>query len=113
MKSLELEGYLHSKSNTQQISDRFKKREFVLRVLDGQHEQLIKLELHQDKVIQLDGLKKDDELLVRFNIRGKGYEKNGTTNYYTNLVAWKIERATAAPSTPTKQANENSDDLPF
>jgi hypothetical protein len=33
-----------------------------------------------------------DEVKVYFNIKGSKWEKNGVTNYITNLDAWRIEQ---------------------
>lgn len=116
--SYEVTGQLHSRSNTQQISDRFKKREFVIKVVDGAHEQHIKFELHQDNVSKVDGLNKGDEITVMFNIRGKEYFKDGEARYFNNLVAWNIGHGAAAPKTIFPSAadepqNSDTDDLPF
>lgn len=116
--SYETTGLLHSKSAIMIVSDRFQKREFVIKVADGAHEQFIKFELHQDKVSLTDGLKKGDEITVRFNIRGKEYIKDGEARYFTNLVAWKIEHGPAAqpsgfPTVGDEPVSQIDDDLPF
>jgi single-strand DNA-binding protein len=42
-------GRLHEIFDEQQVSDKFRKREFVLEVQDGQYPQQIKFQLTQDK----------------------------------------------------------------
>lgn len=80
----------------QQISEKFRKREFVLEVQDGQYPEQIKFQLVMDKTSLVDQFKVGDEVKVAFNLRGRGYNKNGQMMYFTNLEAWRIEPAAAA-----------------
>ncbi len=89
--NFEIRGKLYLKNETQVISDRFKKREFVIHDDDAEHPQHIKFQLTQDKCSLLDRFNEGDELNVHFNVRGNSWEKNGKTSYFTNLDAWKIE----------------------
>jgi hypothetical protein len=69
--------------------------ESVLEIPDGAYTQFIKFQLTQDKCNLLDQYKVGDEVKVAFNLSGKPFTKNGTTMYFTNLGAWRIEPATA------------------
>ncbi len=128
----EVEGRLYKKLDTQQITDSFKKREFVLEVEDGAYTQIIKLQLTQNNCEKLDPFNEGDQLKVTFSLRGREYTKDGRTSYFTNLDAWRVEKAgvtTAepAPTTtggaiddfptlsdePSTGGNDNTDDLPF
>ncbi|AMJ66079.1 DUF3127 domain-containing protein [Hymenobacter sp. PAMC 26628] len=80
----------------QQISEKFRKREFVLEVQDGQYPEQIKFQLVMDKTSLVDQFKVGDEVKIAFNLRGRGYNKNGQMMYFTNLEAWRIEPASAA-----------------
>ncbi len=80
----------------QQISEKFRKREFVLEVQDGQYPEQIKFQLVMDKTSLVDQFKVGDEVKIAFNLRGRGYNKNGQMMYFTNLEAWRIEPAGAA-----------------
>ncbi|MFD1468695.1 DUF3127 domain-containing protein [Hymenobacter caeli] len=82
----------------QQISEKFRKREFVLEVQDGQYPEQIKFQLVMDKTSLVDQFKVGDEVKIAFNLRGRGYNKNGQMMYFTNLEAWRIEPAGAAPA---------------
>ena len=86
-------GKLISKSNEQQITDSFKKREFVIEVVDGAYSQQIKFQLTQNNCDKITQFGKDAEIKVTFNIRGKGFEKDGKMLYFNNLDAWKVEAA--------------------
>jgi hypothetical protein len=100
--SLEITGKLLVKYDTQVVSDRFKKREFVLEMIDetpnGNYTNYARMQLVQNKTELLDRFNEGDTVKVSFNIKGSKYEKNGTTSYFTNLDAWRIEPADAAGS---------------
>src|SRR6478752_4391812 len=89
------QGKLHEIFDEQQVSEKFRKREFVLEIPDGAYTQFIKFQLTQDKCNLLDQYKVGDEVKVTFNLSGKPFTKNGTTMYFTNLGAWRIEAANA------------------
>ena len=88
-------GRLHEIFDEQQVSEKFRKREFVLEVQEGQYPEHIKFQLVQDKTALIDPFKIGDEVKVTFNLRGRGFNKNGQMLYFTNLEAWKIETASA------------------
>jgi hypothetical protein len=85
-----------------QVTETFKKREFVLEV-PGTYTEYIKFQTVQDKTLLLDAFNKGDTVTVHFNLRGKKYEKNGTVNFFNSLDAWKIESGEGQQPQP-KQA---------
>ena len=97
--SYEVTGKLIEKYDTQRVSDRFQKREFVLEfteMINGQPSQypnFIKLTLVQQKVEIIDRFNIGQTVKVNFNLRGSRYEKDGKVSYFTNLDAWRIEQA--------------------
>ena len=99
------QGKLHEIFDEQQVSEKFKKREFVLEIPDGAYTQFIKFQLTQDKCNLLDGFNVGDEVKVAFNLSGKPFTKNGTTMYFTNLGAWRLEAANG--SAPQQGGNNN------
>lgn len=113
--SYEATGKLLEIFDTVQVSDKFSKREMVLSIMDGAYEQQVKFQLTQDKCNLLNQYKVGQEVKVDFNLSGKGFEKNGTTMYFTNLQAWKLEAVGNTNAKPVKQPVEesDSDSLPF
>lgn len=99
------QGKLHEIFDEQQVSEKFRKREFVLEIPDGAYTQFIKFQLTQDKCNLLDGFNVGDEVKVAFNLSGKPFTKNGTTMYFTNLGAWRLEAANG--SAPQQGGNNN------
>ncbi|MBO3270862.1 DUF3127 domain-containing protein [Hymenobacter sp. NBH84] len=93
-------GRLHEIFDEQQVSEKFRKREFVLEVIDGQYPEHIKFQLVQDKTALIDPYKIGDEIKVTFNLRGRGFNKNGQMLYFTNLEAWRLEAASGGASAP-------------
>lgn len=85
--SFELEGTLHKKFETENKTDTFQAREFVVKT-DGTYPQLVKFQLTQDKCGALDPFNEEELVKVFFDLRGR--EWNG--KYFTNLNAWKIEK---------------------
>jgi hypothetical protein len=111
------------------ISDKFKKREFVLTDASSMYPQDISFQLTQDKCSLADGFSANEQIEVSFNIRGREWTSpQGEVKYFNTLEAWRIEKmgAAAPASAPSPMAmNTNSatvdnlsndsadDDLPF
>ena len=101
--SLEIIGKLLVKYPVQNVSDKFKKREFVLELseeINGNvYTNFAKMQLVQAKCDIIDRYNEGDIVKVSFNIKGTRYEKDGKVNYFSNLDAWRIEAANAAQNT--------------
>ena len=121
----ELSGKLEVIFDTVQRSPTFKTREFVLKTVEEgtgrTFESFIKFQCVQDKTELLDKYRVGDQVKVYFNIRGTKWEKDGRTNYITNLDAWRLEGLLKsegidqepAQNTFISPAAEDIDDLPF
>ena len=94
--SYELTGKLVAKFDTVQRSETFKTREFVVEKTDEINGRSIvnyvKFQCVQDKTTIVDRVNTGDDIKVYFNIKGSKWEKEGKTNYITNLDAWRIEQ---------------------
>lgn len=118
-----LKGEIKVISDTQQISDSFKKREFVVLDASGQYPQTIMLQTVQDRCEMLDGFKVGDAVEVTFFLRGREWTnpKDGVVRYFNSLDAWKIEAvgsgsdnaAASGSSSAETFVEEGEDDLPF
>lgn len=126
--AFDVEGKLYKKFDTNQVTDTFRKREFVLEMEDGAYTQLIKFQLTQNNCEKLDPFAEGDKLKVTFSLRGREYKKDNNTSYFTNLDAWRIESAETAVGTPSAAPefdtfpslgdepsgeSDSNDDLPF
>ncbi|HKL07185.1 MAG TPA: DUF3127 domain-containing protein, partial [Bacteroidales bacterium] len=97
--SFEISGKLIEKFDTVKVSDRFKKREFVIEKTESnggmEFTDHIKFQLTQDRCNLIDAMNLNDDIKVHFNIRGNKWEKDGKVSYFTNLDAWRIENVNA------------------
>jgi len=106
---MNIQGRIKVIKDTQVISDKFKKREFVVET-SGEYPQYIQLECTQDKTSILDTYKVGDSVDVSINIRGREWTKDGVTKYFNTIEAWRIEKVDAvAPQAETVVEG----DLPF
>ncbi len=108
--SLEVTGKLLVKYPTQQVSDKFRKREFVLELAEeingNVYTNFAKMQLVQTKCDILDRFNEGDAVKVSFNIKGNKWERDGKVNYITNLDAWRIENAGAASPANNTAGNQ-------
>jgi len=101
----EFTGTLVLIKETEEISDRFQKREFIVSDDDDKYEQLISFELHQDKVDLILGLNPGDKIKVGFNLRGREWIDNvGNKKYFNTLQAWRVDKLASA-----KEEDSNPD----
>jgi single-strand DNA-binding protein len=114
MNSFETQGKIVEIFAEQQVSEKFRKREFAVEIPDGAYAQTAKFQLTQDKCSLLDQYQVGQEVKVHFNLSGKPFTKNGTTMYFTNLQAWRLEAANSSPVTARAEVQEDDNDsLPF
>jgi len=125
--AFEVEGRLHKKFETQQVTEKFQKRDFVIEIEDGAYPQMIKFQLTQANCDKLDPFNENDQMKVTFNLRGREFNKDGNMLYFTNLDAWRLDKAGGAAATPPPAAaggtfpaatdepsiKADMDDLPF
>jgi len=104
--SLEVTGKLLVKSDAQQVSEKFKKREFVIEIAEeingNNYTNFGKFQLVQSKCEILDRFNVGDTVKVSFNVKGNSYvdKKDGITKYISNLDAWRVEAVGAQQSAP-------------
>lgn len=133
---MEVVGTLKVKSETQKVSERFTKRDFVLTTeASTPYPQHVSFQITQDKCSLLDQFNEGEEIKVQFNLRGREWKSpQGETKYFNTLEAWRIERLQGSnnggqttqntnqasnttintSSAPVFTANtDDNDDLPF
>jgi len=133
MEAIKLTAPIHKIGETQQITDKFKKRDVILYVENTnkpEYSDYIKLEAMQDKCETLDSLKPGDVIEATFFLSGRKVDKDGKELYFTSLklhnfsIQTQEQGASAPPpqqEQPTAQppqsedqpASEEEDDLPF
>ena len=125
--AFEITGKIIDISPVNQVSDKFKKREFVIEKKESGGPAVfidyIKFQLIQDKCDLINESFLNEEVKIWFNLKGNKWERDGKINYFTNLDAWKIEKVSSqgkeqnAPSRPVLEDippdNDELSDLPF
>ena len=127
---MEVIGIIKAKFDTTVVSERFKKRDFVLTVEPGSpYPQHVSFQLVQDKVSLIDSYNIGDEVKVLFNLKGREWvSPQGETKYFNTIDAWRIEKVGAAQNNSSSHSQPTSmetgappvftnssvdDDLPF
>lgn len=132
--SIEIIGNVHYIGETEFVTERFSKREFVLHIENEKNpkwDDYIQLQMTMDNCDLLDNIGFRDKVKVQVNLRGREYErKDGSGKaYFNSLDAWKIEvleKAQQEPDIPEQpvqpvqpvpeqpeQKDAVNDDLPF
>ena len=125
--AFEITGKVIDIAPVNQVSDKFKKREFVIEKKETGGAAVfidyIKFQLVQDKCDLINESFLNEEIKIWFNLKGNKWERDGKVNYFTNLDAWKIEKVSSqvrdqgAQSRPALEdippENDELSDLPF
>ena len=101
--ALDITGRLHKVFDTEQKTESFKAREFVIET-QGEYPQFVKFQLTQDRCDLIENYKEGDGLKVHFDVRGREWQGK----YFTSLNAWKIE-AEGDMSQPASDENFSQD----
>lgn len=130
---MNVKGTLIVKNDTQQVSEKYAKRDFVVKTA-GEYPQEIQLQLSQDKCSLIDKFAIGTELDCSINLRGRSWfnPTKNITQYFNTIEAWKIEPigatqqpqpevakfengqiVTATVQQPEQPKAEILDDLPF
>lgn len=104
---MEVIGTLKVKFDTQKVSDRFQKREFVLTTeASTPYPQHVSFQVTQDKCGLLDQFNPGEELRIQFNLRGREWNGPQGIKYFNTLEAWRIERMQGGAGAPQAQASQ-------
>ena len=113
----EVKGTIKAIKPTQVISEKYKKREFVLTTED-KFPQDILFQLSQDNCELVDTFKQGDKVALAYNLRGKEWvNPQNETKYFNTLEVWRMNyqdetmATKQAPAQETKQVEVDS--LPF
>ena len=114
---MKLQGKIYKISEEQVISDKFKKREFILHDDSSQFPQYLGIQTTQERCSLLDKFNIGDNVEVSINLRGSKdlwTNKQGEEVAFVNIDAWKIEKAQAEEEGGELEILDNDNDpLPF
>lgn len=105
-------GILHIIGDTQQLTDKFKKREFVIYVEGGYREKFVKFSLVQEDCSKIDMFSEGDTIEVSYELDGRKWNnpQTGEDQYFNDVKALHIELLD--DETPHDMSG-SGDDLPF
>jgi len=114
--AFEITGKVIDIAPVNQVSDKFKKREFVIEKKETGGAAVfidyIKFQLVQDKCDLINESYMNEEIKIWFNLKGNKWERDGKINYFTNLDAWKIEKVSSQARDQTAQSRPALEDIP-
>ena len=92
--SMSTSGRIHALFDTQQITERFRKREFVIELGDNpRYPQYVQFQLTGDRCEALDGFQVGEEVKLEFSLRGREWRSpKGDIKYFNSLDVWAVER---------------------
>ncbi|MEM6525692.1 MAG: DUF3127 domain-containing protein [Bacteroidota bacterium] len=110
---MNIKGKILEISDTQQVTNTFKKREFVVEYADNpQYPEFIKFELIQDKCDLLNNFNVGDDLDVHFNLKGRKWtDPKGEVKYFNSLQAWRLEAASSTPDSDNAAPSDSMEGL--
>jgi hypothetical protein len=114
--AFEITGKVIDISPVNQVSDKFKKREFVIEKKETGGAAVfidyVKFQLIQDKCDLINDSYLNEDVKIWFNLKGNKWERDGKVNYFTNLDAWKIEKTSSAPKEQNVSTRTTLEDIP-
>ena len=112
--NMQVQGKLHATFPAEQVTQRFRKREFVVE-LDGssRYPQYVLFQLTGDRCEALDGFSAGEEVRVEFSLRGREWTSpKGDVRYFNSLDVWQIERVGAGAQAADGFGAGPRDDIP-
>ena len=120
---MEIKGKIVEIYKTIERKNSFKTRDVVIKQ-EGEYPEYITIQFIQDKCEVLSSYKKNDDVVIGINIKGRMWEDpEGGTKYFNNIQGWRIkdisvsdeENITQQKPKVKSQVNPiaQEDDLPF
>ncbi|MFI5164569.1 MAG: DUF3127 domain-containing protein [Bacteroidia bacterium] len=116
-------GILKVKNPEIKVSEKFKKREFVLTDNAASYPQTILFQLTQDRCGLIENINVGDEITVTFGLKGREWKNpQGEIKFFNSLDVFKIAKTTTvSANTNNSEPSFNNetlvptpdDDLPF
>jgi len=119
---MEIKGKIVEIYKTIERKNSFKTRDLVIKQ-EGEYPEYITIQFIQDKCEVLSSYKKNDDVVIGINIKGRMWEDpEGETKYFNTIQGWRIKKSDDTNLDPPQQEvyiNEKKDpiaqddDLPF
>ncbi len=111
--NMQIQGKIHATFDAAQITDRFRKREFVLELDSAsRYPQYVMFQLTGDRCDALDGFDAGQEVAVEFSLRGREWTSpKGEVRFFNSLEVWSIDRVEGAAGGSAGEASSSSSSL--
>jgi hypothetical protein len=104
MSSYTIEGRVISIGQTEQKSEKFSVRKFVIDDQAPEYANLHEFQLANAKTELADKFSIGNQVRVHFNLKGRGWTSpSGEVKYFSSLDAWRIESIDAPQQQPQPQ----------
>jgi hypothetical protein len=92
--NMQIQGKIHATFDAAQVTERFRKREFVLELdAASRYPQYVMFQLTGDRCDSLDGFEAGHEVAVEFSLRGREWTSpKGEVRFFNSLEVWSIDR---------------------
>jgi single-strand DNA-binding protein len=104
--NMQIQGKIHAAFDAAQVTDRFRKREFVLELeAASRYPQYVMFQLTGDRCDSLDGFEPGHEVAVEFSLRGREWTSpKGEVRFFNSLEVWSIDRVGDEESSSSGEA---------
>ena len=91
--NMQIQGKIHKAMDAEQVTQRFRKREFVPELdAASRYPQYVLFQLTGDRCESLDGFGEGQEVRVEFSLRGREWTSpKGEVRYFNSLEVWSLE----------------------
>ena len=95
---MEATGRIHAIFDAKQVTERFRKREFVVELADNsRYPQYVLFQLTGDRCDAIEDLQVGAEVRVEFSLRGREWKSpQGEMKYFNSLDVWTVEASGAS-----------------
>lgn len=109
-----MKGVIHTISPTQNVSERFRKRELILMQEDHRgDEHPVKFEFINDRCDILDSYAEGEEVTVAFDVRGRFWtNRDGVDVCFNSLTGWRVIGSRAISARHSENSNRPKQSTP-
>jgi hypothetical protein len=113
---MEIKGIVKQVGKTQVLSEKFSKRELILKTeYETKYPQYLVIQFTNKNVTKLDGINPGELVNVSINLRGREWEGPEGIKHFNTIEGWAISKADGIVQQPAAQSEskEDNDDLPL
>jgi len=105
--NMQIQGKIHVVFEAAQVTERFRKREFVLELeAASRYPQYVMFQLTGNRCDALDGFEAGQEVAVEFSLRGREWTSpKGEVRFFNSLEVWSIDRVGEGESASSSESS--------